>query len=56
MTQTKRGSLICFEGCDRCGKTTQVSLLESFLKSIEIPVIVFKFPGMNYLLGEILIE
>ncbi|HPE69113.1 MAG TPA: dTMP kinase [Thermotogota bacterium] len=39
------GSLVSFEGIDGCGKSTQVALLETYLRSIEVPVAVFREPG-----------
>jgi dTMP kinase len=36
---------ISFEGIDGCGKTTQIRLLERFLQSRSIPVVVAREPG-----------
>jgi dTMP kinase len=38
-------AFISFEGIDGSGKTTQIKLLESFLKSQNLPVIVAREPG-----------
>ena len=43
-----RGALIVFEGIDRCGKSTQVALLERYLKENNVPVRVFRFPGNRF--------
>lgn len=39
-----RGALIVFEGCDRCGKSTQSSLLVEYLKEKNISVKHLAFP------------
>jgi dTMP kinase len=44
MTLKPRGTLIVFEGGDRCGKSTQVSALQSHLSSLKIPNTTLKFP------------
>jgi len=41
----KRGAFILFEGCDRCGKTTQCSRLVDYLNSQNKPTRLLKFPG-----------
>jgi len=39
------GILISFEGIDYCGKSTQIKLLEAYLKEKELNVQVFREPG-----------
>ena len=50
-----RGLFITFEGCDGCGKTTQLKLLSEYLKSKNIDFIVTREPGAKGL-GEKLRE
>ncbi len=45
MTDQKRGKLIVLEGVEGAGKTTQIPLLENFLKSNKIPVVTTLEPG-----------
>jgi hypothetical protein len=40
----KRGAFILLEGVDRCGKTTQVSLLVKHLLSLSIATVALRFP------------
>jgi dTMP kinase len=40
----KRGAFILLEGVDRCGKTTQVSLLVKNLISLSIATVAYRFP------------
>ena len=40
-----RGLFITFEGADGCGKTTQLNLLEKYLKDKGLDVIVTREPG-----------
>jgi hypothetical protein len=40
----KRGAFILLEGVDRCGKTTQVSLLVKHLVSLSIATAAYRFP------------
>lgn len=40
-----RGALICLEGLDRSGKTTQVKLLEQRFVELGKKVKVLRFPG-----------
>jgi len=40
----KRGAFILLEGVDRCGKTTQVSLLVKHLLSLSIATVAYRFP------------
>jgi len=41
----KKGLFITFEGVEGCGKTTQLNILEKYLKKLKIPVIKTKEPG-----------
>jgi dTMP kinase len=41
----ERGKLISFEGIDGCGKTTQLGLLERYLKERNLPFISTREPG-----------
>jgi len=43
-----RGALICLEGLDRSGKTTQVKLLEQRFVELGRPVKVLRFPGWSH--------
>ena len=45
MNGLKRGALIVFEGCDRCGKTTQCTKLIERLLAEGKKVELLKFPG-----------
>ncbi len=45
MTDNKKGLFITFEGADGCGKTTQIELLEKYLKSKKFETIVTLEPG-----------
>jgi len=62
MLQTTRGSLIVFEGLDRCGKTTQTQLLLQYLdpnyQNEEESRIVqlMRFPGTSISFLQILIS
>ena len=40
-----RGAMIVFEGCDRCGKSTQCLKLLEYLRSAGRKVEMFRFPG-----------
>ena len=40
-----RGAMVVFEGCDRCGKTTQCLKLLEYLRSNGKRVEMFRFPG-----------
>ena len=43
----KKGLFITFEGCDGCGKTTQLNLLAEFLKEKGHEIIITKEPGAD---------
>ena len=43
-TPPKRGAFILLEGVDRCGKTTQVSLLVKHLLSLSLATVAYRFP------------
>ena len=45
MEQVKRGKFITFEGCDGCGKSTQLKLLSDYLSQEGIPHIFTREPG-----------
>lgn len=51
---SKRGALIVFEGCDRCGKTTQCKKLVEVLKNEKENVQLRRFPGILIFLLKIL--
>ena len=40
-----RGALIVFEGCDRCGKSTQSVKLVDAIKNESISTKLLRFPG-----------
>mmetsp|Transcript_12484 Transcript_12484/g.24882 ORF Transcript_12484/g.24882 Transcript_12484/m.24882 type:complete len:240 (-) Transcript_12484:808-1527(-) len=46
-----RGAFILFEGVDRCGKTTQCSLLLSHLLGLSIAASLFRFPDRTTAIG-----
>lgn len=46
-TQPKRGAFILLEGVDRCGKTTQVSLLVKHLLSLSLATVAYRFPDRS---------
>jgi thymidylate kinase len=50
----KRGAFILFEGCDRCGKTTQVAQLVDALNSAGIKTRRQAFPDRTTTLGVII--
>ena len=50
----KRGSLIVFEGCDRSGKTTQVSKLVEKLNKEGKPAKMMRFPDRTTGIGSII--
>ena len=43
--QQKRGKFITFEGCDGCGKSTQLALFDQYLTGEKIPHIFTREPG-----------
>lgn len=45
MSALSRGAMIVFEGCDRCGKSTQSLKLVEYLQSLGRRVQLFRFPG-----------
>ena len=53
---TQKGKLIVFEGCDRCGKTTQCDLLIEYLSKIGVKCQLNKFPNRTSTLGKMISE
>lgn len=53
-TPTKRGTFILLEGIDRCGKTTQVSLLVKHLLSLSLATIAYRFPDRATPIGHLI--
>ena len=53
MTST-RGPLICFEGCDKTGKSTLINAFASYLETKGTKVKVHSFPNRQTALGQIL--
>jgi len=51
---SKRGSLIIFEGVDRCGKTTQVKLVNERLLSAGYKTFVTRFPERTSDIGQMI--
>ncbi|KAK1318094.1 hypothetical protein QJS10_CPB04g01750 [Acorus calamus] len=49
-----RGSLIVFEGLDRCGKTSQSGRLVSYLEKKGVPVESWRFPDRSTSVGEMI--
>ncbi len=49
-----RGSFILFEGIDRCGKTTQCSLLLKHLLSLSIAAVAMRFPDRTTSVGQLI--
>jgi len=41
----EKGLLINFEGIDKCGKTTQVNLLQEKLIELKVPTVLYREPG-----------
>ncbi|KAK9762331.1 Thymidylate kinase [Basidiobolus ranarum] len=50
----KRGAFILFEGCDRCGKTTQSSKLVEHLRATGIASELMKFPNRDTTIGKMI--
>ena len=50
----KRGSLIVFEGIDRCGKTTQCKILVDKLRTLDQPCKFIQFPNRKTDIGKII--
>lgn len=53
-SSVKRGAFIVFEGCDRCGKSTQSRLLVEYLKKASIPVEHMVFPERSSNIGKLI--
>ncbi|XP_075146023.1 thymidylate kinase [Haematobia irritans] len=51
---SSRGAFIVFEGCDRCGKSTQSRLLLTFLKNNAIPAKHMAFPERSSNIGQVI--
>ncbi|PNW85527.1 hypothetical protein CHLRE_03g190750v5 [Chlamydomonas reinhardtii] len=52
----RRGALIVFEGIDRCGKSTQCSLLLESLQKQGVPAELWRFPDRTTLIGGLINE
>ncbi|XP_046553283.1 thymidylate kinase-like [Haliotis rubra] len=55
-TMKDRGALVVFEGCDRCGKTTQCNQLLQKLTADGIPAKLMKFPDRTTVIGQMINE
>jgi dTMP kinase len=53
-TRPKRGAFILLEGVDRCGKTTQCSLLLKHLLSLSIAAVAMRFPDRTTSIGQLI--
>ena len=53
-TVARRGAFIVFEGVDRCGKTTQVSLLVKHLMSLGLAAVAMRFPDRTTMVGDLI--
>ncbi|XP_064614850.1 thymidylate kinase-like [Liolophura sinensis] len=51
---SKRGALIVFEGCDRCGKTTQCKKLVEVLENEKEDVQFLRFPDRTTVIGKMI--
>jgi len=51
---SKRGAFILLEGVDRCGKTTQCSLLLKHLLSISVAAVAMRFPERTTSVGQLI--
>ena len=45
MEKAKRGKFITFEGCDGCGKSTQLKMMSDYLTKEGVPHIFTREPG-----------
>ncbi|XP_046853431.1 thymidylate kinase-like [Xenia sp. Carnegie-2017] len=52
MSALSRGAMIVFEGCDRCGKSTQSLKLVDYLQSLGRRVQLFRFPDRSTDIGK----
>eukprot|EP00978_Attheya_sp_CCMP212_P017343 scaffold46146_cov51-Attheya_sp.AAC.4 len=50
----KRGAFILLEGVDRCGKTTQCSLLLKHMLSLSIATVALRFPDRTTSVGQLI--
>mmetsp|Transcript_5557 Transcript_5557/g.11479 ORF Transcript_5557/g.11479 Transcript_5557/m.11479 type:complete len:228 (+) Transcript_5557:162-845(+) len=50
----KRGAFIVLEGVDRCGKTTQASLLVKHLIGIGLAAVAMRFPDRTTMVGDLI--
>lgn len=53
-SSTKRGAFIVFEGVDRCGKTTQTSLLVKHLLQLGLAAVAMRFPDRTTMVGTLI--
>lgn len=53
-SRNSRGAFILLEGVDRCGKTTQCSLLLKHLLSLSIAAVAFRFPDRSTSVGQLI--
>ncbi len=53
-TNAKRGTFILLEGVDRCGKTTQCSLLLKHLLSLSVAAVAMRFPDRTTNVGQLI--
>lgn len=51
---SSRGAFIVFEGVDRCGKTTQCSLLFKHLLGLGMAAVAMRFPNRTTLVGNLI--
>ena len=50
----KRGTFIVLEGVDRCGKTTQASLLVKHLIGMGLATVAMRFPDRTTMVGDLI--
>ena len=50
----KRGTFIVLEGVDRCGKTTQASLLVKHLLGLGLAAVAMRFPDRTTMVGDLI--